>query len=105
MRRIYPTWLYRMPSPAGALLTMGVLMLGMMLVAVTLAWAFPEQQAQPAPQPQQQQTEDRLDVNDIKAMLGERDTAIAVQNKTIERLLKENAEWKKKAEACAPEAK
>ena len=72
------------------------------LLPLTLAWAFPQQQAQQQQQPQPVVTEDRLDLNDIKAMLGERDTALAVQNKTIERLLKENAEWKKKAEACSP---
>ena len=65
--------------------------LTILTVVILIAGPQQAQQAQPAPQPPQQQTEDRLDLNDIKAMLGERDTAIAVQNKTIERLLKENA--------------
>ena len=98
MRRICRMFSFRMPK-ATTVLLIAMAFWGMSEGLVLLKAAQQPQQAQPA---QQQPTEDRLDLNDIKAMLGERDTAIAVQNKTIERLLKENAEWKKKAEACSP---
>ena len=101
MRRIYPMFSSPMPRATKVLLlSLAFWCFSEALVLVKADAATRQaQQQQPA---QQQPVEDRLDLNDIKAMLGERDTAIAVQNKTIERLLKENAEWKKKAEACSP---